>query len=304
MTIAQTKFSAVGDKQNQCISHLIGSQAQHANGDKESARSSANIALDIATDSANAYLQRVCKQWIKQITPPPPPEKKLKDPMAGPSMTGAGEDGGIAPSVYAQCIYRYMVLGESTGEHFSENPSQMYMLETLLGARFPFYRHRPAGLNPGMSALEANDAFDRAWKAPPAPPTAKLLDTKKKEAANPTAGPSGANLKKPRLPPMAVPNPKQSKPSASAVGGDLLGGCLPDVPPEVHDEMIRLASEGVITKTTADERAAFSLKRPTFYGEAMFRDAVRFGYIHPTHKAPEGKKWKSVRAGAFKLVDQ
>lgn len=42
-------------------------------------------------------------------------------------------------------------------------------------------------------------------------------------------------------------------------------------------------------------------RRPTFYGEPKWRDAVKFGYIHPDMAPPKGLKWRKVTMGV-KLV--
>jgi hypothetical protein len=102
---------------------------------------------------------------------------------------------------------------------------------------------------------------------------------------------------------MAVPPPKPQSASARVTGGDILGGRIPEVPEELHTDMVALAAKGEIPITKPEDRAVYVTKRPSFYGDPIFRDALRFGYIHPTHAtAPRGMKWRSVRAGAVKLI--
>jgi len=61
------------------------------------------------------------------------------------------------------------------------------------------------------------------------------------------------------------------------------------------------ATSGEIPKTTPDTRQKYMNKRPTFYGEPKFRDAVKMGYIHPDVPMPKGLKWRKVTMG-YKLV--
>merc|ERR1712166_1621844 len=160
---------------------------------------------------------------------------------------------------------------------------------------FPFFRNRPP---PGMEYDAA--ACHWGWSQPAAKATVKLSAGGKKGAAAAVAVGSGANLKKPRLAPMAVPQPKIPSAAAMAKGGDILGGRLPEVPEDLHNDMVALASKGEIPVTAPKQREGYATRRPSFYGDPIFRDALRFGYIHPTHAtAPRGMKWKSVRAGAF-----
>merc|ERR1711924_100578 len=115
--------------------------------------------------------------------------------------------------------------------------------------------------------------------------------------------PTEFNLKKPRLPPLATPQPKPQPAANRTQGNDLLGGRLPEVPEDVHNDMVALAQKGEIPVIKPEDRAVFITKKPTFYGDPIFRDALRFGYIHPTaNQHPRVMKWKSVRAGAYKLV--
>merc|ERR1711862_240122 len=114
----------------------------------------------------------------------------------------------------------------------------------------------------------------------------------------------GGTLKKPRLPPLAVPAPRTTlAQDIVPVGDDILGGRAEGVPAEVHDDMVALATSGDIPVTKPVDRAKNMTMKKSFYGDALFRDACRFGYIHPSSTAPKGKKWKSVRLGAYKLVE-
>jgi len=300
--ISQKKFRMVGDITGECIALIIGAQVQSAQNEKELAMNTMEKALGLAQEKEQPFLERVCKEWIKKLEPPKRIEKG-KDAPAG-SVLGFGstpesEGGGISSAVYAQCIHRCLMGGDIMGEHFFENPSQTSALEGALGIRFPFYRNRPP---PGQEF--DHQACVQAWQRPPDAPKVKLIATSGKAAgAVQKATGANLNLKKPRLPPMATPPAKPQAASARAQGGDVLGGRLPEVPEDVHNDMVALAAKGEIPVTKPEDRAVYITKRPTFYGDPIFRDALRFGYIHPTaNQVPRGMKWKSVRAGAFKLL--
>jgi len=77
----------------------------------------------------------------------------------------------------------------------------------------------------------------------------------------------------------------------------LLGGRNRDVPDDVHDRMVALAKSGAIPTTSLPQRQALERKKPTFHGHADWRDAARYGYIHPTISAPKGCKWQKASVG-------
>jgi hypothetical protein len=293
--LSQQKFSQAGDSLGECISLIIGGQVQSAIGEKELATSTMERALELAQDRdpKQPFLERVCKDWIRKLTSKE--ESKSQTKSLETSGNAGTEEGGITAATYAQCIHRAIMCGDNNGEHFFEHPMQTYGLEAILGARFPFFRNRPPeGTADPLVVIEA-------WKKPPTKP--KVIPPKGAGGGAQQITPTELNLKKPRLPPMALP-PEKPTPAASRVQGtDLLGGRLPEVPEDVHSDMVALASKGEIPVTRPEDRAVFITKRPTFYGDPIFRDALRFGYIHPTaNQVPRGRKWKSVRAGAFKLI--
>eukprot|EP00959_Pyramimonas_sp_CCMP1952_P077274 1615255-Pyramimonas_sp.AAC.1 len=85
---------------------------------------------------------------------------------------------------------------------------------------------------------------------------------------------------------------------------DILGGVVPGsgVPAEVHAAMINLAADGVIPITTQEQRRRNSLSKHSEYSTPAFlTPALRWGYIHPNLKAPQGFKWSSKGAGKLVL---
>lgn len=84
-------------------------------------------------------------------------------------------------------------------------------------------------------------------------------------------------------------------------GTDMLGGRTWDCPESVHSRMVEMATRGDIPITKPEQRSKLINKRPTFYGSAEWRDAVKLGYIHPDINPPRGLKWRKVTMG-WKLV--
>jgi tetratricopeptide (TPR) repeat protein len=294
---AQRLFAAGGDSLGECISAVVSSQVQYKLGEKDFAYNTIDKALQLAQDAAHEYLERVCLQFKTQLES----ERKAargedKESKKGPAAPPPGEmGGGITAAVYGLCIRRAMWMGDNHGEHMFDDPRQLSGLEMMLGQRYTFYRNRPP---PGQE-LDL-DACLRAWAEPAKRPVVKARADAGKAAPAKVKSTLGGVCRKPRLPPMAVQVPRQNP--SKAVGSDLLGGRMEGVPEEVHADMIALASSGDIPVTKPADRAVSITKKPSFYGDPLFRDALRFGYIHPSSAAPRGMKWKSVRAGAFKLV--
>jgi len=294
-------FAALGDNLGECKSAIVCAQVKKQMGSKDSAQKLIDKALQLAQDSASIYLEKVCKQFISVMEAERPkekaPEKKVSaGKKEGVEGEGVGGGGVISPEMYMMCIHRAMNIGETHGEHLFDSPATISGLETALGIRFPWLRNRP----PPGKEFDA-DACAEAFRKKPNPPKITLKGGGSKPAAEQKIKSSlGGVSKKPKLPPMAIPTAKDEP--AKAVGSDLLGGRMEGVPEEVHEDMVALASSGDIPVTRIVDRASNVTKRPTFYGEPIYRDALRFGYIHPTSAAPRGMKWKSVRAGAFKLV--
>lgn len=290
---AMKLFAALGDNLGECISCIVAAQVKKQMGSKDSAQKLIDKALQLAQDSANVYLEKVCKQFIHVMESERPKDNTTK-PEATQVSTGGG--GTISPEMYMMCIHRAMNIGETHGEHLFDAPNDITGLEAALGIKFPWLRNRPAQ-GKEFDAVACAEAFTK----PPTKPKITQKGGGAKAAAEPKIKSSlGGVSKKPRLPPMAIPTAKDGP--AKAVGSDILGGRMEGVPEEVHEDMVALATDGDIPATRIVDRAANVTKRPTFYGDPIFRDALRFGYIHPTSSAPRGMKWKSVRAGAFKLV--
>merc|ERR1712106_459247 len=280
----------------ECIATIIAAQVQFANDEKDVALSSIHKALDMSKELSQQFLERICKEWVNKISPPVK-EKDTKASEKAPNDALHDDRGGISAHTYGQCIHRSLLYGESHGEHFFDNPVQANLLEQMIGIKFPFFRSRPP---PGKEwDMEATAA---AWQNPPTKPIVKV-NAGAKTAGGGAAAEKTIDLKKPRLPPMAVPQSKIQPATARAQGNDLLGGRLPDVPEEVHNDMVELASKGDIPVPKPQDREVYMTRRPSFYGDPVFKDALRFGYIHPTAACgPRGMKWKSVRAGACKLI--
>jgi len=85
------------------------------------------------------------------------------------------------------------------------------------------------------------------------------------------------------------------------VGNDLLGGRHEECPEHVHAQMVELVSSQLIATSNLALRAHNIRRRPTFYGPEEWKDAVKWGYVHPGMRPPCGMKWCSV-LGGWKLI--
>merc|ERR1712050_813574 len=93
-------FASLGDVLGECISTIVAAQVQYNIGEKDFAANTIDKALGIAQDAAHEYLEKVCKQFKKQLEDEmKAKEKTTKDPTSG----GLPENlqGGIPASVYA-----------------------------------------------------------------------------------------------------------------------------------------------------------------------------------------------------------
>lgn len=120
----------------------------------------------------------------------------------------------------------------------------------------------------------------------------KVLDWKVYEHAN-----SGAEVAEGAAPAEAA---------EAAEGGPVdLGEAAPGCPPDVHAEMQALARRGALPRTTVEQRLRQRMVKGTDYGvPAMYRNALRHGYLNPNLPAPScymwrcwGTKWLLVTRG-------
>jgi len=112
--------------------------------------------------------------------------------------------------------------------------------------------------------------------------------------------PEGQQLRSVPLKEPARPAPSVVTPTV--IGADMLGGRTWDCPESVHTAMLDKATRGEIPLSKPEQRMKNMNKRPTFYGAAEWRDAVKLGYIHPDMNPPRGMKWRKVTMG-WKLLE-
>merc|ERR1719195_126742 len=73
---------------------------------------------------------------------------------------------------------------------------------------------------------------------------------------------------------------------------DVLGGRYNDIPDDVHKDMVKKATKGLIPITTPKQRRFLALKRRTYHGNIEWKLPVKYGYVHPTLPPPKGFFWK------------
>ena len=84
-----------------------------------------------------------------------------------------------------------------------------------------------------------------------------------------------------------------AKAAASHRAASLLGDALEGVPANIHDQMVLLASQGVIPITSAAQRSRQKGTGGSSYGVPRFlSDTATYGYISPNLPAPAGFVWR------------
>jgi hypothetical protein len=175
---------------------------------------------------------------------------------------------------------------------------------TVIDTFSVFYMPDMLGINmPFIRRYEGRPGEDYVPPVPPTPPPAKNTPVVEKENA---PGPLGnwPVLQKEAPAPIIKRQPGPvllREPLQETVGDDALGGRMLDVPEELHEEILAKAKDHEIPTTTVEHRKGYMRSRPTFYGPQEFKQAVKFGYLHPRIAAPKGLKWKELAMG-WKLV--
>jgi hypothetical protein len=174
---------------------------------------------------------------------------------------------------------------------------------TVVDTYMVFYMPDQLGINmPFIRKYEGRPAQDAPdFVPPPKPQTGAPAPP-----AESNPGPLGnwPGLQKEELP---TPQKRQlgpvllRDPPAESDGDDALGGRMWEAPEEVHEEMLAKLNAREIPPTTVAQRRSYMRSRPTFYGPQDFKQAVKFGYLHPRLAAPKGMKWKELTAG-WKLI--
>ena len=89
-----------------------------------------------------------------------------------------------------------------------------------------------------------------------------------------------------------VIGPNESETDEIIHKDDVLGGQDTDIPDDVHALMVDLAIKGEIPITTPSQRRFLARKRRTYQGDDFWKLPVKYGYLHPTLRAPKGFFWK------------
>jgi len=89
--------------------------------------------------------------------------------------------------------------------------------------------------------------------------------------------------------------PKQTARQVS--DADALGGMAEDCPEDLHSRMLGMLAQGEIASTSLQQRTDNTKRRRTFHGPPAFREAVKWGYLHPSLPPPRGMRWREVVSG-------
>mmetsp|Transcript_140271 Transcript_140271/g.269046 ORF Transcript_140271/g.269046 Transcript_140271/m.269046 type:complete len:681 (-) Transcript_140271:135-2177(-) len=303
---ALEKFQSAGLRSGEGNTIYTIAQVKFSKGDKGGAVSDMNTAIAILKDLKLDTCVKVANKVLETLQRPPEiygesaVKKLMKGEKLGTANVGTGEQGGISQGLYSQFIHRSFLSARSHGEHIFENPIQVPNLQAFIGIKFPFWRGQEGKEHPNITPSAAEKASGKKKAAPKEGETGEIDAAR--GASFLRALDFQAQVKKVQS--ELEKEIEKPPPGGSVVGDDLLGGRAFDCPEELHEEMLGLAASNDIENTTPAQRKENMEKRPTFYGTPALRDAVRWGYIHPSMKAPYGLKWKQVRAGAFKLVPQ
>jgi len=278
------------NKEIQGMCMLTIAQCQHNVGDSAAGLATASKAQDMFDDPAMAsqaselvdFLKAQSgtatgPKWVSNTSWGTYDVPKTVPPPSDPTQPG------IKRSLYSDLIKTRIHTGD-TPEAISFEWQGILYMDQFLGVDFPFIRDVP----PPPAAF---------GMAPPPPKPAAAPVAPKTKPSGPSSG--GPSLERSVPRPEKPTGPVVIKPAV--VGNDILGGRYRDCPDDVHDRMVALARAGCIPTTTLSQRSVLERKKPTFHGHADWRDAARWGYIHPTITAPRGCKWQRASVG-WKLI--
>ena len=75
-----------------------------------------------------------------------------------------------------------------------------------------------------------------------------------------------------------------------------------DIPDDVRAELERMVTEGMLPRTTSEQRKRQKLSRGSEYGvPPNLKNALKWGYISPNLPAPTGMQWRA-RGGRWSLL--
>ena len=84
-----------------------------------------------------------------------------------------------------------------------------------------------------------------------------------------------------------------------AEDSDLLGPALPDTPAPVHEHAQALVKEGIIQRTTPDQRERASRQMGDHVVPQSFKDLLAYGYLSDTYAwSPRGYMWHRTENGS------
>lgn len=290
-TIACDFFKQEGLKVGQGMCMMTIAQCQHLTGDTKAALNTAGKAESMLAGTPAAKEHKQLLDFLKTQSGSSSGIKWGKKASEWaeydtPVLAYEHEDTshGVKRSMYSALVKARIHTGDTPEAISFDNPALMYQ-DHLLGVAFPFLKGVPPP--PGSDAPKP---------APPAPASAAQAPS--------TTGPrsaTGGQLAVPGAP--ERPNRPPPEPKGPVVirslvvGSDILGGRCRDCPADLHEKMVKLARAGVIPMTTLSQRQALERKKPTFHGAAEWREASRWGYIHPTIRVPRDCKWQKMTVG-------
>lgn len=305
LQMALNKFQFASEKVGEGNTMYTMAQVKMAMGDKSGAIKYMNQSIDILKELDLGNAVKIAEKILADMEKPPRVFEEsatkllLKKPEGKIQVnTGAGSEGGISASLYSSLIWRSMMIGKSHGEHIFEHPQQVIMLQSMIGIKFPFWRGQKGDEHPNIAPSEKEKASGRKKVKKAEGEDVGEIDLTRATSFM-RAVDFQAQVKK--VTSEFEKEEVKPPPGGSVVGDDLLGGRAFDCPEELHEEMLGLAASNDIPVTTPAQRKENLEKRPTFYGTPALREAVRWGYVHPSMKAPYGLVWKQVRPGAYKL---
>mmetsp|Transcript_48760 Transcript_48760/g.105028 ORF Transcript_48760/g.105028 Transcript_48760/m.105028 type:complete len:745 (+) Transcript_48760:166-2400(+) len=264
----------------------------------ELAREAEKAAKDSTTLQALAEVISIAKPMAAQLggktsADPGSYYAQLENPTVRFEVHKEYEEGGVKKTTYSDLINMRIHCGD-TPEPISFDTPGIFYMDQFLGVAMPFLPYKKPPI-PGVHP----QGLDLTSQIPLTVPASKS-----------SAKTASADRLKPMLPrPESEKSESQTDADAgprvikaAAVGtSDLLGGRYRDCPEAMHERMVALAKAGILPTTTLTQRQILERKRPTFQGHKEWKEAVRWGYLHPTLAAPKGCMWQKASIG-YKLV--
>lgn len=281
----------VKELQGMCL--LLMARCLHQTGDAKAALDKATKSEKLLADPASqndvAQLMAILKREVRRTSGPTwkntsqweEPDTKVEMPS-----THQADAGGVKRATYSDLIHNRLQQTGDTPEPIAFDAQNVMFMDAWLGIHMPFLpTEKPAipGQPPVAAPASSGSQPIKSGNQDRSLVLAADIDGERRRPAV-ASKPTGPVIVKPRI-----------------VGDDFLGGRHRDCPDDLHNRMVMLVRSGALPPSTTAKRSELQKRKPTFHGDAEWREASRWGYICPPDMVPRGCKWLRMSVG-WKLI--